>query len=73
MSAGKGRAVLSHDSVVLKSVAAPAILRRIEPSMLLWLVMIAVLIFLVASPTVRLLVSSLQETGHRTTYARQLS
>ncbi len=47
--------------MVLKGVAAPGILRRIEPSMLLWLLMIAVLIFLVASPTVRLLVSSFQE------------
>ncbi len=54
-------AVLSNDSAVLKGVAAPGILRRIEPSMLLWLLMIAVLIFLVASPTVRLLVSSFQE------------
>jgi iron(III) transport system permease protein len=68
LSAGEDRAVLSRDRVVLKSVATPAVLRRLEPSMLLWLLMIAVLIFLVASPTVRLLVSSFQEpdTGRLT-------
>src|SRR6266567_3922407 len=36
-------------------------LSRFEPSMLLWLAMIAVLVFLVASPMVRLVVSSFQE------------
>jgi iron(III) transport system permease protein len=61
LSAGEDRAVLRDDKVALKGIAARAILRRIEPSMLLWLVMIAALIFLVASPTVRLLVSSFQE------------
>jgi len=35
--------------------------RLIEPSMVLWVVMIAVLVFLVASPLVRLVVSSFQE------------
>lgn len=35
--------------------------RLIEPSMLLWVVMIAVLVFLVASPLVRLVISSFQE------------
>jgi iron(III) transport system permease protein len=53
---------------MLKGSAAPGILRRIEPSMLLWLLLAAVLIFLVASPMVRLLVSSFQEpdTGRLT-------
>src|ERR1700736_5663022 len=43
-------------------------LSRFEPSMLLWLGMIAVLVFLVASPMVRLVVSSFQEadTGRLT-------
>src|SRR5213078_2908223 len=43
-------------------------LSRFEPSMLLWLAMIAVLVFLVASPVVRLIVSSFQEaeTGRLT-------
>jgi iron(III) transport system permease protein len=36
-------------------------LRFLEPSMVLWLVLIAVLIFLVASPMVRLVASSFQE------------
>ena len=36
-------------------------LHRADPSMLLWLAMIAVLVFLVASPMVRLVVSSFQE------------
>ena len=36
-------------------------LRRIEPSMALWILLIAVLVFLVASPMVRLFVSSFQE------------
>jgi len=38
-----------------------ALLRRIEPSMLLWLALIAVLVLLVASPLVRLVAASLQE------------
>ncbi len=37
-------------------------LRLIDPSMVLWVVMIAVLIFLIASPLVRLVVSSFQQT-----------
>ena len=43
-------------------------LQRFEPSMLLWLALVAVLVFLVASPMVRLLVSSFQEadTGRLT-------
>src|SRR3989440_8776428 len=43
-------------------------LYRFDPSMLLWLAMIAVLVFLVASPMVRLVVSSFQEaeTGRLT-------
>ena len=43
-------------------------LRRFEPSMLLWLAMIAVLVFLVASPMLRLVISSVQEpeTGRLT-------
>src|ERR1700674_3150194 len=43
-------------------------LSRFEPSMVLWLAMIAVLVFLVASPMVRLVVSSFQEaeTGRLT-------
>ena len=43
-------------------------LHRADPSMLLWLAMIAVLVFLVASPMVRLVVSSFQEpeTGRLT-------
>ncbi len=59
---------MSSDSVVLKSVAIPGVLRRLEPAMLLWLLIVAVLIFLVASPMVRLLVSSFQEpdTGRLT-------
>ena len=36
-------------------------LRLLEPSMLIWLALIAVLVFLVASPMVRLVVSSFQE------------
>src|SRR3954469_23847736 len=36
-------------------------LRLVEPSMILWVVLIAVLVFLVASPTVRLVMSSFQE------------
>ncbi len=53
---------------MLKGSAAPGILRRIEPSMVLWFLLAAILIFLVASPMVRLLVSSFQEpdTGRLT-------
>lgn len=36
-------------------------IRLLEPSMILWIVLIAVLVFLVASPTVRLVISSFQE------------
>jgi iron(III) transport system permease protein len=36
-------------------------LRLLEPSMLLWVLMIAALVFLVASPLVRLIISSFQE------------
>jgi iron(III) transport system permease protein len=36
-------------------------IRLLEPSMILWIVLIAVLVFLVASPIVRLVVSSFQE------------
>src|SRR5258708_36998719 len=35
-------------------------LRRFEPAMLLWLALIAVLVFLVANPLVRLIVASFQ-------------
>ena len=43
-------------------------LRRLDASLLLWLVLIAVLMFLVLNPVLRLIVSSLQETdtGHFT-------
>ena len=43
-------------------------LRMIEPSMVLWLALIAILVFLVASPLVRLLVASFEqpETGRLT-------
>src|SRR5437764_13749283 len=43
-------------------------LRLADPSMILWIAMIAVLVFLVASPMVRLVVSSFQEpeTGRLT-------
>src|SRR6185437_9541306 len=43
-------------------------LRRLDPSMILWIAMIAILVFLVASPLVRLVVSSFQEaeTGRLT-------
>src|SRR5436853_2730554 len=42
--------------------------RLADPSMILWLVMIAILVFLIASPMVRLVVSSFQdpETGRLT-------
>jgi iron(III) transport system permease protein len=62
------RAALSNDSIPLTRVAGRGVMRRIDPSMALWLLMIAALIFLVASPTVRLLLSSFQEaeTGRLT-------
>ena len=43
-------------------------LRFLDPSMILWVILIAVLIFLIASPMVRLVVSSFQEpeTGRLT-------
>src|SRR5262245_13688875 len=43
-------------------------LRLLEPSMVLWLVLIGVLVFLVASPMVRLVIASFQEpeTGRLT-------
>jgi iron(III) transport system permease protein len=43
-------------------------LRLLEPSMILWILLIGILIFLIASPTVRLVVSSFQEaeTGRLT-------
>jgi iron(III) transport system permease protein len=41
--------------------AKPGYLHRFDASMLLWLAIIAVLIFLIASPMVRLVVSSFQE------------
>src|SRR5690349_649564 len=40
---------------------APARTRLADPSMILWIVMIAILVFLVASPMVRLVISSFQE------------
>jgi len=47
---------------------APARHRLADPSMILWIAMIAILIFLIASPMVRLVVSSFQdpETGRLT-------
>jgi iron(III) transport system permease protein len=53
---------MSNDSIALKNAAGWGALRRLDPSMALWLLMIAVLVFLVASPTVRLLISSFQES-----------
>src|SRR5260370_24952703 len=51
--------------VALARPAEQGALRRrlafLEPSMALWVVLIAVLVFLVASPVVRLVVSSFQE------------
>src|SRR5436190_8907258 len=46
----------------------PRRFRLADPSMILWLVMIAILVFLIASPMVRLVVSSFQEpeTGRLT-------
>src|SRR5215510_15048373 len=48
--------------------AAPARHRLADPSMILWIAMIAILVFLIASPMVRLVVSSFQdpETGRLT-------
>ena len=56
------RAALSNDSITIAGAPSGGALRRLDPSMALWLVMIAALIFLVASPIVRLLVSSFQDT-----------
>src|SRR5262245_36115205 len=55
------RAAMSNDSIALRSAAEWGALRRLDPSMALWLLMIAVLVFLVASPTAQLFVSSFQE------------
>jgi iron(III) transport system permease protein len=61
---------VSNDSITIAGApsGSSGLLRRLDPSMLLWLVMIAALIFLVASPIVRLLISSFQDsdTGHLT-------
>ena len=45
----------------LASVAPPRRFRLADPSMILWLAMIAVLVFLIASPMARLVISSFQE------------
>src|ERR1043165_7834549 len=53
----------------LNSAAPPARRFRLaDPSMILWIAMIAILVFLIASPMVRLVVSSFQEpeTGRLT-------
>ena len=59
---------MSDQTLSLAGLRANGILRRLDPSMVLWVVMVALLIFLVASPMVRLLVSSFQEpeTGRLT-------
>ena len=59
---------MSDQTLSLARASGNGFLRRLDPSMALWVVMIALLIFLVASPTVRLLVSSFQEpeTGRLT-------
>jgi iron(III) transport system permease protein len=59
---------VSDQTLSLAGLRANGILRRLDPSMVLWVVMVALLIFLVASPMVRLLVSSFQEpeTGRLT-------
>ncbi len=58
-------------TAALDNLAAPAERRRFrlaDPSMILWVAMIAILIFLVASPMVRLVISSFQEPEtHRLT------
>src|SRR5260370_7981774 len=64
-------ASMSRVEALSQPKAAGALARRLsrfEPSMLLWLAMIAVLVFLVASPMVRLVVSSFHEaeTGRLT-------
>src|SRR5689334_23538546 len=53
--------------------AAPRRFRFADPSMILWLAMIAILVFLIASPMVRLVISSFQEpeTG-RLTFANYI-
>jgi iron(III) transport system permease protein len=58
-------------SAAMESLAPPPRLSRsrfADPSMILWLAMIAILVFLIASPMVRLIVSSFQdpETGRLT-------
>ncbi|HEY1542063.1 MAG TPA: iron ABC transporter permease, partial [Xanthobacteraceae bacterium] len=57
---------MSNESITINTAPDTArsggALRRFDPSMLLWFVMIAALIFLVASPIVRLLISSFQDT-----------
>jgi iron(III) transport system permease protein len=59
---------VSDETLRLARVRANGVLRRLDPSMALWIVMIALLIFLVASPMVRLLIASFQEpeTGRLT-------
>ena len=59
---------MSDETLSLAAARANGFLRRLDPSMVLWIVMIALLIFLVASPMVRLLVASFQEpeTGRLT-------
>src|SRR3954465_11234302 len=45
-------------------------LRFVDPSMILWIALIAVLVFLIASPMVRLVISSFQDPEtHRLTFA----
>jgi iron(III) transport system permease protein len=55
MTAGLDAVARPVDSGVIRR------LRLLEPSMILWVALIAVLVFLVASPVVRLVVSSFQE------------
>jgi len=59
---------VSDQTLSFAGARASGMLRRLDPSMALWIVMIALLIFLVASPTVRLVVASFQEpeTGRLT-------
>src|SRR5689334_19948942 len=62
-------------TAALDHIAAPAPrrFRLADPSMILWLIMIAILVFLIASPMVRLVISSFQEpeTG-RLTFANYI-
>ena len=58
-------------TTVVDHLAPPLPARRFslaDPSMILWIAMIAILIFLIASPMIRLVVSSFQdpETGRLT-------